>query len=302
MRNGAIRTINIDDFKAFDHIIDYADDDIAVINSLNNIPYSNDTLRLNCVLVMFCTEGYLQMDMNNKTFLLENNSLMICLPNSILSHTMVSPSHTIKIIGFSTGFMRRVVKMGKDIWKTVSYVYNNPIKHVGESDYLPFKLYIDAIMAKINSLPHLYRKEIIQHLFSALFCEVIADLNKHALVSYETGKSKETIKQADFIFTRFMEKLSIDNGLHRSVSYYADELFYTSKYLSKVIKQVSGKTALDLINEHAIEHIKYQLKHSDKSIKEIAEEFQFSNLSFFGKYIKAHLGVSPTRYRNSSEL
>ena len=83
--------------------------------------------------------------------------------------------------------------------------------------------------------------------------------------------------------------LSKDNGIHRSVGYYADALCYSPKHFSKVIKQACGRTPLDLINENAIEHIKYRLKHSDKSIKEIAEEFDFPNQSFFGKYVKSYL-------------
>lgn len=79
--------------------------------------------------------------------------------------------------------------------------------------------------------------------------------------------------------------------MHRSVSYYADALCYTPKHFSKVIKQACGRTPLDLINETTIEHIKYRLKRSDKSVKEIAEEFNFPNQSFFGKYVKMHLGL-----------
>lgn len=56
-----------------------------------------------------------------------------------------------------------------------------------------------------------------------------------------------------------------------------------------------------MINEYTMEHIKYQLRNSDKSIKEIAEEFNFPNQSFFGKYVKAHLGVSPQQYRDEKE-
>ena len=59
--------------------------------------------------------------------------------------------------------------------------------------------------------------------------------------------------------------------MHRSVSYYADALCYTPKHFSKVIKQACGRTPLDLINETTIEHIKYRLKRSDKSVKEIAK-------------------------------
>ncbi|TWJ17981.1 helix-turn-helix protein [Bacteroides zoogleoformans] len=58
---------------------------------------------------------------------------------------------------------------------------------------------------------------------------------------------------------------------------------------------------MEWINEYAIEQIKQELKHSDKSIKEIADEFNFSNQSFFGKYVKAHLGMSPAQYRREPE-
>ena len=98
-----------------------------------------------------------------------------------------------------------------------------------------------------------------------------------------------------------MELLSKDKGMHRSVSYFANELCYTPKHFSKVIKQACGRTPLDLINETTVEHIKYRLKRSEKSIKEIAEEFNFPNQSFFGKYVKAHLGTSPANYRSRKE-
>lgn len=114
-------------------------------------------------------------------------------------------------------------------------------------------------------------------------------------------KQRIKTKQHEYIFRRFIEKLSKDNGMHRSVSYYADALFYTPKYLSKVIKDACGKNPSTLINEYTMEHIKYQLRNSDKSIKEIAEEFNFPNQSFFGKYVKAHLGVSPQQYRDEKE-
>lgn len=61
---------------------------------------------------------------------------------------------------------------------------------------------------------------------------------------------------------------------------------------------MSGEKALALINEHAVERIAFELKHSDKTIKEIAMEFDFPNVSFFAKYVRKHLKVSPTAFRN----
>ena len=75
------------------------------------------------------------------------------------------------------------------------------------------------------------------------------------------------------------------------------KLNISSKYLSNTCKSNSGKTAYEWIIEYAVEDISRCLSHSDMSIKEIAGYLDFPNLSFFGKFVKAHLGCSPTEYR-----
>ena len=82
---------------------------------------------------------------------------------------------------------------------------------------------------------------------------MIGYLNKEIADSEKAKLSKEGIKQADHILRKFMELLSKDNGMHRSVTYFADALCYTPKHFSKVIKQACGRAPLDLINETAIE-------------------------------------------------
>lgn len=302
MENNVIRTIDIEDFKKLDHVIEYADDDFIVISSLERTPYSNETIRLGCFCAFYCVEGNVQLDMNHKTYQLKENDLIICLPNSIISNPLLSPNYKIRILGISTRFLQRVIKIEKDTWNLAMHIYNNPVKHADANEALPFNLYRDLILAKIKAGPHRYSKEIMQHLYSALFCEILAEVNKQIAEAGNTlGKPAAGIKQSDHIMKQFMMQLSYDNGIHRSVSYYADKLCYTPKHFSKMIKDACGRGALELINERAIEHIKYKLKHSDKSIKEIAEEFNFSNQSFFGKYVKKHLGMSPQKYRDMND-
>lgn len=304
MEQGIIKNVDIEDFKAIHHSLDYVDDDFVVVNSLEESPYSNETVRLNCFLMVICDTGRLQLDMNKKTYTLEPNDLIVCLPNSILGNVMMSPHYKIKVIGFSTRFLQRIIKIEKDTWNSATYLYKNPIKHISAEISNGFKLYADLIMAKLKEKPYRYHKEIVQYLFSALFCELLADIHRQVTEANETDTltiSDKGIKQGNHILKKFMEKVASDNGMHRSVTYFADELFYSPKYLSKVIKDTCGKTPLELINAHAIEHIKYRLKHSDKSIKEIAEEFNFSNQSFFGKYVKKMLGMSPQSYRDRQE-
>ncbi len=303
MEKENIKTVGIADFKSNEHIIDYADNDFVIINSLESAPDNNDdTIRLGCFLIAICLEGCVQLDVNYKTYQLEAGDLLLGLPNTIISHAMVSPKHKIRLAAFSTQFLKRVVRMEKDTWNTVIHIHNNPIKSVGqEGNNKIFEYYRNLLMAKMNDEPHHYHKEVMQYLFSAFFCEMLGRLNKEVSPSEMAADTKEGIKQSDYILHKFIEMLSKDNGMHRSVGYYADALCYSHKHFSKVIKQACGRTPLDLINENAIEHIKYRLKHSDKSIKEIAEEFDFPNQSFFGKYVKSYLGMSPAHYRNMKE-
>lgn len=112
--------------------------------------------------------------------------------------------------------------------------------------------------------------------------------------------STQITQRSNILFKRFLDLLACTEVKKRSISYYAGKLCVTPKYLSTVCKKVSGKTAFEWINDYVVEDIKYFLKYSNKSIKEISEHQDFPNISFFGKYVKTHLGTSPTDYRKQS--
>lgn len=301
MEEKNIKTIDIKDFKESDRDFDYIDDDFLIINNLeDSISSVSDTIRLGFFLIAICIEGHIQMDINGKTYRLQAGDLLLGLPNTIISQMMVSLKHKIRIAGFSVHFLQRILKMEKVTWDAAMHIHNNPVKSINEKEETEvFRLFRSLIMAKINDKPHCYHKEVMRHLFSAIFCEMVGNLNEKILPA--EAPPQEGIRQSNHILRKFMALLSEDNGIHRSVAYYADVLCYSPKHFSKVIKQTSGKTPMELINENTMEHIKYRLKHSDKSIKEIAEEFDFPSQSFFGKYVKAHLGMSPANYRNIGE-
>ena len=84
---------------------------------------------------------------------------------------------------------------------------------------------------------------------------------------------------------------------NRRVNYYADRLHVTPKYLAAVCKSIAKESPSHLIDLYMVKDIEYLLTHTSKSIKEIAIELDFPTLSFFGKYVRQHLGVSPRAYR-----
>lgn len=246
MEKENIKTVTIEDFKNSQQILDYIDDDFAIVNSLDGIPYSNEVVRLECFLIAVCIEGCIQLDINNRTYQLQPGDLLLGLPNTIIGHTMMSPKYKVRLAGFSTRFLQRILKVEKDTWDTAIHIHNNPVKSINrENDNSIFKHYGDLILAKINDEPHCYHKAVVQHLFAAIFCEMMGYLNKEIADSEKAKLSKEGIKQADHILWKFMELLSKDNGMHRSVTYFADALCYTPKHFSKVIKQACGRAPLE---------------------------------------------------------
>lgn len=298
-----IATVDIDYFRKYkeemdEDYVDYVDENVVVARNIDNLPESNQMIRLNLFIIVTCIEGKLQLSVNGKGYQLQTGEAFICLPTMILSDMLVSSRHKISMIGFSTKFMQQTMKRGKAAEKALYYIYKNPVfAQVTDENTKGIHnigLYNELIMDKIGDTSHPYRQEILGHLFSALLHEMLAGIQKHSDTIEETGIKADRSKR---IFRQFMKEVSEDGGIHRSVSHYADRLCYSPKYISSAIKEVSGRTPTEWINEYAIEQIKYQLKHSDKSVKEIAEMFNFPNQSFFGKYVKAHVGMSPARYR-----
>ena len=310
MKEERIITINIEEFKKYKEeaeYVDYVDDNVVVARNMEKLPYSNQMIRLNLFIIVACIEGKIQLSINGKEYRLQAGEAFVCLPTTIMSNMLLSPQHKVSLIGFSTKFLQQTVKREKAAEKALYYLYKNPVFAKSSEEKTKgnhnFNLYYQLIIDKINDSSHRYRQEILDYLFSALFHEMLAGIQKHYDETEETETGTSRSKQ---IFKQFMEELTADGGIHRSVTHYADYLLcYSPKYLSAAIKEVSGHTPTEWINEYAIEQIKHQLKHSEKSIKEIAADFNFPNQSFFGKYIKTHLGMSPARYRtysNNNEL
>ena len=83
------------------------------------------------------------------------------------------------------------------------------------------------------------------------------------------------------------------------MQFYADKLHLTPKYLSKIIKEASGRSGPDWIDEYVILEAKNLLRYSKMTIKEIVFALNFPNASVFHKYFKAHTGLTPTDYRRA---
>ena len=111
--------------------------------------------------------------------------------------------------------------------------------------------------------------------------------------------TSQTTSRSRMIFDQFIKLVSEYHTKYRNVGFYADKLCLTPKYLSKLIKTASGRSAPEWIDAYVILEAKNLLKYSDITIKEIVYRLNFPNQSVFYKFFKARTGMTPSDYRNS---
>lgn len=290
-----MKTINIKDIKNHVHATDYIDNDILVGSNLGDIIVDNESVRVNFCLIVFCTEGGLQATVNNETYTLGKDDMLTCVPSTIIGEVLLYNAK-VKIFGLSVNLLEFLSAGEPEIVNIIQYVRANPLWHLHSTslDASMLSTYEKIIMMNAASTTKWFRTRIMKSIFVAFFSELMAEAMLHIGNQHEEC---DEAKGMHIVFKNFMKLLANDDGTHRMVNYYADKMCYSAKYLSYVVKATSGRTPLSWINDHAIEIIKHHLRYSDKSVKEIADMLEFPNSSFFGKYVKHHLGMTPVEYR-----
>ncbi len=287
--------INIDpNYLACRGFGDYYDGDIILMNNFQGDMTRTDVVKLNMVLMVYCREGRMQGDINDKTYTVGAGDLIVCLPNTYLANTMRSVDFEATMIGLSYPGIKMQVHGRKDIWDILAYLKDNPVLHLSDIKNEMFSHYTKFIEMKMSTPDEHFHTEQMQALFQMLFWEMASLVEPLADKSYEGS-----MRQCDLLFKRFIMMVAESQGRERSVRYFASRMCITPKYLSSVVKSVSGKTALEWIHQYAAEAIAVRLKYSEHSIKEISNDLKFPNLSFFGKFVKTHLGASPSEFRKS---
>lgn len=155
--------------------------------------------------------------------------------------------------------------------------------------------YLDGMHLIIyNSLKHqASSSQVVLQLVGAMMTH-ISYLWEKSEVMQENTKSRE-----QQLFTGFIRLVGQYAAERHGLDFYASHLCVTPRYMSTIVRNVSGKSAKHWIDEATINAIKVQLRYTDKQVVEIAYDMNFPNASFFCKYFKRLTGMTPMDYRLS---
>ncbi|MDE7154451.1 MAG: AraC family transcriptional regulator [Muribaculaceae bacterium] len=164
--------------------------------------------------------------------------------------------------------------------------------------------YLDMLNENaVNNPPNsLYTKNISRSLMAALIYQLmqIADRNYVSDVSNRmtSGKTESGSRRMNYV-KAFMELIHEHYATERSLSFYADKLCISPKYLSTIIKESTSRSAAEWIDEYVMIEAKNMLKFSGMNIQQVAYALNFRNQSAFGKYFKHLAGMSPSQFQKS---
>ena len=247
---------------------------------------------------LFCIEGELNILSNSGLHVMKSDSLLIQLPNHILKIESQKKC-TVAGLVMTPNYLRKNFLHWNKLFPLFIQKSHTPIVSIPKEKKNELVRMLGNIQERMKTvLLSEWTKAAYHAALETFFYDIISLASNPE--SPETENVPRNRKQ-DY-FSRFIQLASQYCKKERKVCFYASKLCVTSKYLSTVIKEVSGKTPSNWIDEILITEAIFLLKFSNATIQEIAFQMNFPNPSFFGKFFKRYTGFSPKYYRTQDIL
>lgn len=240
--------------------------------------------------IILCTGGRKELQINFADYTLTPGSLAFIYPNSMwrpLATSSDFEAHYFSIQGTSAKEWNAFIDLDT-VFSLSSYIAKHPHTQLSLDETLVMTQYLNLLKSRYEADAQAI---IIRFILSAFTLE----LNRIFTAREKSDRSK--ISRQEDILWKFLTLLKQYHQEERTVNFYADKMCISPKHLSSVIKQMSHKTAHELIADFVTMTAKRLLKTTTMSIQEISDELNFANQSFFGKFFKQNTGQSPSAYR-----
>lgn len=250
--------------------------------------------RIDAFIIGVGTEGETSVSFNLHEFKLKKDSIFIFTPKNVLQ---VNSQQYFKadVIAISPDFMRRINIDIKNMMPLFLKFVENPALTLTPEESRSMRGMIAQIERETRGPETHFSFDIVSGLIAATIYKV-GDIMYHYLAEHPE-RQNNSHNRAEEYFKQFTHLLGEHFREERSVGFYARQLCITPKYLTTLIKRISGQSVSEWIDNYVILEAKTLLKYSTMSIQEIAYYLNFPNQSFFGSYFKRNTGMSPSQYK-----
>lgn len=252
--------------------------------------YLNMPFRIRFTMILLCRNGYLRIRTQMKEYILTRGSMLLVMEGAIGECLEISEDIKVIMMAFSDRF--KVMETGfRPSMEILDKVEKHPCLKLSEQE-------LDDIMALYTMMRHRMEESgfmAIEELATSCLTTFFYYISQHIT---EAGISKlNPSGRAETIHNDFLELVEGYSLKHRDIAFYADRLCITPKYLSRMVREASGRGPKEWINIRIILEAEVLLRDRSRSIQEISEILGFPNQSFFGTFFRKMKGMSPSSYR-----
>ena len=257
-------------------------------------------VRLDGYVIFFLKkgEGSFHLDFNLNTYEIHERSLLITAPGNIIRLSAYDeeriPDSELVFARLSKDFVSNIhVDFDKTLQEAVRFLESPCLTLDDEqldiaSDY--FSLARKIIHSQMDN-----KREVISSLLTSI-TYLAVNLWRNDIASAKERQDMSSMR-VNQMYEQFIALVSQHHNKERGMAFYADKMHVTPKYLSKIVKQASGRSGPDWIDSFVVLEAKNLLKYTDKPVKEIVWQLNFPTPSVFNKFFKAHTGLTPSEYR-----
>ena len=257
-------------------------------------------VRFDGFIIFYLKKGHFTVDVNLHSYEVREKSLMIQVPGNIVkiskyNEQRIGDMEMIFVL-ISKEFMSGIRFDFIKVFQESIRILDNPCITLDEFQMSLANDYFN-LARKVVGAPFSNKREIIGSLLTSL-TYLSTDVWEHQVDEARKKTGSQRSARLNQVLEQFLALVNEYHCSERGMAFYADKLCLTPKYLSKLIRQASGRSAPDWIDEFVILEAKNLLKYTNLAIKEIVYRLHFPNQSVFYKFFKAHTGMTPSEYRN----
>lgn len=272
--------------------------DVVLVDTLKTLPELTGARRLSlCMFMGVCTDGVASITVNGRKRIASRNNVMLITDESVVDNINFSPDFD--GIGFFLSYkmLQEILKDIQNMSGLFLLTHNYSIFEITPDELETLHLYLGQMRKRIATPHRRYSLEVVRLLVLTMIAEM-----REALERIVQGREPEDRQsRAERIFVQYIQLVEKHYKEQRQVQWYAAQMELSPKYLCEAISAVSRRSPNEWIDKFVTTEIRNRLRYTNKRISEIAAEMHFPTQSFFGKYFKDNVGVSPSDYRNGLE-
>ena len=273
-------------------------DDLVLMENVGAVPSGGVCLQ-NHGIIFFCTEGRAQFEYDGNVVRIQKNDMFLYMAHSTACNFLTSSDFNCRQIWFSRSELWNIEIYNLISVSDMTLLKLYPVVHLTDDEIKLCDTYFQLLCNRIKMSTSVLTPYIIRSLLGTMLLELLSIMRLNSERMVEEGRQEEINPSLHKkrIIDNFMRLVEQSDGRIRRVDDFATQLNVTPKYLSTILKEVMNRRPSTYIQLYTLKAIEHRLRFTDMTMQEIANDLNFPNPSFFGKYCKEHLGMTPLEYR-----